>query len=187
GGDDSMRYMRGGGASGWTKRGEEIVGSGMKPEPPPGKPAPPRSYPESVLYYHRPLLEDGEVEYEFWYEPDKTHCHPALDRLCLLLEPKGVRVHWLTDGGHERGGLAPENVADEPANRRGPAELPLKAKAWNAVRLTLRGGTIKLALNGVEVYERPLEAANHRALGLFHYTDEGGVRVRNVVYRGQWP
>jgi hypothetical protein len=52
--------------------------------------------------------------------------------------------------------------------------------------LTLRGDAIKLALNGVEVYERPLEAANRRITGLFHYTDEVGVRVRNVIYRGQW-
>ena len=59
---------------------------------------PPRCFPESAIYYQRPLLEDGAVEYEFFYDPDKAHVHPMLDRLVFLLEPDGVKLHWLTDG-----------------------------------------------------------------------------------------
>ena len=44
-----------------------------------------------------------------------------------------------------------------------------------------------LRLNGVEVYQHLLESTNQRTFGLFHYTDDTGVRVRNLVYRGDWP
>jgi hypothetical protein len=171
----------------WVKRGEEISAAGQRPKPRDEGPPVPRSYSESALYYHRPLLEDGTVEYEFYYEPEKYHVHPAVDRLCLLLDPKGVQVHWLTDGPHDRTGLPPENATAEPAHRRGPAELPLKAKAWNKLQLSLAGDTVTLRLNGVEVYQRPLEPTNQRTFGLFHYADDTGVRVKNVTYKGQWP
>jgi hypothetical protein len=171
----------------WVKRGEEISAPSFRPQPRSDCPPVPRSYTENALFYHRPLLEDGTVEYEFYYLPEKFHVHPALDRLCLLLDPKGARVHWLTDGASDRTGLAPENATAEPSHRRGPAELPLKAKAWNKLRLELKGDTVTVRLNGVEVYQRPLEPTNQRTFGLFHYSDDTGVRVRNVVYRGDWP
>lgn len=171
----------------WVKRGGEISAHGFRPEPRDDRPPTPRSYGENAVFYHRPLLEDGTVEYEFYYQPEKFHVHPALDRLCFLLDPKGVQVHRLTDAGADRTGLAPENVTTEPSHRRGPAELPLKRKAWNKLQLTLKGDTVTLHLNGVEVYQRPLESNNQRTFGLFHYTDDAGVRVRNVVYRGDWP
>jgi tetratricopeptide (TPR) repeat protein len=163
----------------WEKRGELIhgranrTGVGRKRE--------------SLLQYHRPLLEDGEIAYEFYYDPGRAATHPALDRLAFLLEPSGVRVHWLTDGPHERTGLAPDNVADEPAHRRGPPQLPLEPHAWNRVRLVLVGNQVRLRLNDVEVYQRPLEDTNRRIFGLFHYADETEVRVRGVQYRGKWP
>ncbi|HEY1375258.1 MAG TPA: DUF1583 domain-containing protein, partial [Gemmataceae bacterium] len=170
----------------WAKRGEEILGGGGRVEQPDGRPAP-RSYAESALHYHRPLLEDGTIECEFYYEPEKFHVHPALDRLCFLLDPKGVQVHWLTEGPHDRTGLPPENATTEPQCRRGPAMLPLKPKAWNRLALTLAGDTVTLRLNGEVVYERPVESTNQRTFGLFHYVDDTAVRVRNVTYRGQWP
>ena len=42
-------------------------------------------------------------------------------------------------------------------------------------------------LNGVEVYERPIEATNQRYFGLFHYTDRTEARVRGMTYTGAWP
>jgi tetratricopeptide (TPR) repeat protein len=167
----------------WQKRGEEIYAAGGLPPDAPDY----RPQAQSVLQYHRPMLEDGEVEYEFWYEPGKVEVAPALDRLALLLTADGVKVHWLTDAAHERSGLAPDNEAVEKDNRRGPDRLPLKAKEWNKVKLAVAGDRVKLTLNGVEVYERPLEATNQRTFGLFHYTDATEVRVRQVTYRGQWP
>ena len=108
----------------WVKRGEEITAGGGRPVQIGDRPPPPRTYPESALFYHRPLLEDGAIEYEFYFQPEKFHVHPALDRLCFLLDPKGVQVHWLTDGAHDRTGLAPENAATEPSHhRRAPWRL----------------------------------------------------------------
>jgi hypothetical protein len=176
----------GGEGPGWAKRGEELFEYGKKPEPPEdGKPAP-RYFPESALYYQRPMLEDGVIEYEFYYNPDKSLVHPTLDRLTFLLEPDGVKLHWLTDGPHEKSGIAFDNAKDEPNCRRGPAKLPLNEKAWNKVRLAVVGDTVKLSLNGTEVYERPIESTNQRFFGLFHYTDRTEVRVRSMTYAGDW-
>src|SRR5207244_3468527 len=98
----------------WNRRGEELYGMGLYQQQNYGyammAKKPPRTWQERALHYHRPLLEDGTVEYEFYYEPEKMQVHPALDRLCLLLESKGVRVHWLTDGVNERTDLKPDNA-----------------------------------------------------------------------------
>jgi hypothetical protein len=145
------------------------------------------NYAESLLRYMRPLVEDGTIDYEFFYKPGAQETHPALDRLALLLEPAGVREHWITDHRYERTDLAPDNSFERPQNRRGPAVLPLKADDWNRVRLALRGATLTLILNGKPVYERELESTNQRNFGLFHYVDKSEVRVRNVVMRGDWP
>jgi hypothetical protein len=163
----------------WTKRGDEITGRRETDMP--------GSKQESLLQYHRPMLEDGEIEYEFFYDPGKAMTHPALGRLAFLLDPDGVKIHWLTNGAHEREGLLPDNTTLEPANRRGPAKLDLKAPGWNRLKLVLVGDRVTLHLNDVEIYQRDLEATNQRILGLFHYADETEVRVRNVVYRGKWP
>src|SRR5262249_13623912 len=136
---------------------------------------------------NRPMLEDGEIAYEFFYEPGKTVAHPALDRLAFLIEPDGVKVHRLTDAQYERAGLSADNVAIETENRRGPASLPLKAREWNRMVLRLSGDRVSLRLNGELIYERALEATNQRSFGLFRYADESEVRVRKVIYRGDWP
>jgi hypothetical protein len=55
------------------------------------------------------------------------------------------------------------------------------------MRITLTGDLVTLSLNGVEVYQRTLEATNQRFFGLFHYSDQTDVRVRRVTWRGDWP
>ncbi|MCA8998916.1 MAG: DUF1583 domain-containing protein, partial [Planctomycetaceae bacterium] len=112
---------------------------------------------QRLLRYHRPLLEDGSLEYEFLYVPGRIHVHPALDRLVLLLTPEGVRIHWANDGPFERTELAANNVFDEPENRRWPAELPLIDGQWNKVRLSIEGDQLSVVLNDVTVYEQELE------------------------------
>ncbi|HVX15288.1 MAG TPA: DUF1583 domain-containing protein [Pirellulales bacterium] len=163
----------------WEKRGEEIVGR-KTPEASEG-------VVESLLQYHRPMFEDGEMRYEFYYQPGEATVAPALDRLAFLLEPAGVDIHWLTDAQHDRTGLRPDNRATEPENRRGPAALPLKERDWNEVRLTLSGDTVTLRLNDVEVYRRDLEPTNQRVFGLYHDATRSEARVRNVFYQGAWP
>ena len=72
-------------------------------------------------------------------------------------------------------------------NRRGPSQLPLKEKSWNQAKLTIKGDTVHLFVNGAEVYQRPIEPTNQRTFGFFHYADKTEARIRNVVYRGAWP
>ncbi|MDR3638922.1 MAG: DUF1583 domain-containing protein [Isosphaeraceae bacterium] len=184
----------------WTKQGEEIVGLNLGSDDPPthdrwgnedtsklDQAARIGSKQESLLQYHRPMVEDGVMDYEFFYVPGKTLVHPALDRLALLVDPEGIKLHWLTDGKYDRTGLSPANVAVEAKSRRGPSPLPLKPNAWNRMSLALKGNTLTLTLNGELVFERSLEATNQRTFGFFHYADETEARVRNVVYRGEWP
>lgn len=142
---------------------------------------------ESLLYYVRPMLEDGVIEYEFFYREGEKEAHPALDRLAFMLGRDGVRIHWITDGEQDRTSLDPTNLDVEPDNRRGPAELPLKNNNWNHLRLSLIDDTIHLILNGQEIYERELEVTNQRTFGLFHFADRTELRVRNIVWTGDWP
>ena len=142
---------------------------------------------ECLLVYHRPVLEDGSIEYEFLYEPGRFEAHPALDRLCFLLGEGGVRIHWLTDGKFERTGLAPDNTLEEPQNRRDSGTLPLRAGRWNHMRLAVAGDVVTIALNKQLVYQRRLEPNNERTFGLFHYADRSELRVRKVTWTGAWP
>lgn len=142
---------------------------------------------EGLLRYQRPLVEDGSIEYEFFYDSEAFETHPALDRLAFILHPSGVREHWIGDGRYDRTDLEPHNQIEVPACRRGPTELPLQARAWNRVRLSLQGSTVTIALNGQVVYERELELTNQRTFGLFHFLGNSAVRVRNAVMRGDWP
>ncbi len=194
---------------------------------------------ENILRYHRPMIEDGEISYEFFYDPDmkidappsdrfsylganapkrtlkgKTVVHPALDRIVCMLEPDGVKIHWLTDGRWDRTGLTADNVdikvavsirdtkaeravdavssrkverASAGASRSDAATIPLKPNDWNSVKFTTKGDTLTIELNGQPVFEREIEPTNLRHFGLFHYANESNVRVRNVRYRGDWP
>lgn len=163
----------------WRKDGEELTSdkipnlSGRKQQ--------------TLVQYHRPLAEDSELDYEFYYDAGSAAVHPALDRLAMLVESDGVNVHWLTDLQFDQSSLEPGNVTTEKDNRRGPQKLPLKAKDWNQARLKLIGNVVTLAVNGVEVYQRELDSTNNRTFGLFHFADETQARVRNVRYRGNWP
>lgn len=141
---------------------------------------------EELIYYHRPMLEDGSMEVEFFYRENEMMVHPAMDRMCFLLQPDGVKLHWLTDAAFDRSERTPNNTIDESDCRRGPAKLPLNGESWNTLGLDLADDTMTLTLNGVEVYERELPATNQRTFGMFHFADQTEARVRSVVYRGDW-
>ena len=129
------------------------------------------TFAESLFRYQRPLVEDGSIEYEFFFDPHKVEAHPAVDRLAFILQPSGVREHWITDGRYDRTDLPPDNMTDVPKCRRGPAELPLKSGQWNRLKLILREARVSVELNDTLVYQRELESANQRTFGLFHYAD----------------
>ena len=127
------------------------------------------------------------LSYEFLYEPDQVMVHPALDRLAFLIEPDGVRLHWMTVGTNDPSGLPADNVADEPAGRHGLAKPPLKPGEWNAMHVRRDGDRITLSLNGETIYERGLEPGNAGQFGLYHDKERTSVQVRNVELRGRWP
>lgn len=142
---------------------------------------------QSHLAYLRPLLNGESVSYEFFYDEGKTTVHPALGRLAFLVEPDGVRIHWLTDSKSEWTGLPADNAVVEPLNRRGPRALPLKPSAWNSVVLKLTDGKANVSLNGEEIYERPMEEISNRHIGFYHDRNTSAVQIRNVVLTGDWP
>ena len=142
---------------------------------------------QSLLYYFRPLRDRDVLTYEFLYEPGQAMVHPAVDRLAFLLEPAGVKVHWMTTQFDELSGLTADNAAEEPGNRRGAPTLPLKTGQWNTVKLALRAARLSIELNGQPIYERALESTLGRQFGLFHFKDQTAAQARNVVLRGEWP
>ena len=166
---------------------------------------------ENIIRYHRPLMENGEISYEFFYDPEtkvqlprnprvnqepfvlsrpfvkgQAIVHPALDRLVCLLEPEGVAIHWLTDGRYDRTGMLSGNrtpiINDNIAKKP-----PLKSNEWNRVQLAIRGDTLTISLNGELVFTHTIEPTNLRHFGLFHFVNESSALVRNVRYRGDWP
>ena len=142
---------------------------------------------ESLLMYHRPIMEDGSIEYEFYYTPDKTIVHPAIDRIAFLLEPDGVKTHWVTDGLFQSDDLSPANRAVDVENRLARTQLSLQANSWNHLEIAIKDDVVQIILNGTSVVERALEASNRRQFGLFDFADKTSVRVRNIRWTGDWP
>lgn len=142
---------------------------------------------QKLLRYCRPVIEDGTIEYEFFYIEDAVAVYPALDRLAFLFEPSGVRLHWITDRKFERFLRDPGNMMDPVPELLAKAPLPLKQNAWNQVRIDITGNTVGLSLNGQLVLQRTLEDSNRRTFGLFHFADRTEALVRNVTWRGDWP
>jgi hypothetical protein len=142
----------------------------------------------SQLAYLRPIRPGETLRYEFFFKPGEVMVHPSVGRVAYLLEPDGVRLHWMTEGlDKDWTGLPVDNAVDVPAERRGPPKLPLKADAWNTVQLKFTDLCVGLELNGTVVYERKLDAEADRTFGLFHYKDQTAVQVRDVVLQGNWP
>src|SRR5262249_52428025 len=124
----------------------------------------PKSDAQGWLGMGRALREGESLSYEFYHSPGSVAVHPSLGRLAFLIEPAGVRLHWLdiSPNAHDWTGLKPDNAVDDSEHRRGPAPLPLKANDWNSMTLALDGGAVRLTLNGVVVYERPLDPSASR-------------------------
>lgn len=165
---------------GWSAKNGELLGArfqsahSLRPQP-------------TRLTYFRPLQNGEVLRYEFYYQPHSI-VHPALDRLTFLLEPQGVRLHWMTDHSDtEAGDLPLGNVADEPAARRGPPSLPLNVGEWNHIALSLTDDEVSIELNGVLIFQRKLESTNDRLFSFFRYQDQTDARIRNVVLSGNWP
>ncbi len=151
------------------------------------QPAPEGTTRQSLLKYQRPLLDGESVSYEFRYQPGQYETHPALGRLAFLIEPDGVRIHWITSDELDWTGLPADNATLEPLNRRGPRPLPLKENDWNQVVLARAKGKATVTLNGGLIYERPVDFGGDLTFGLYRNAAQSAVEVRNVVMTGDWP
>ncbi|WP_158265343.1 DUF1583 domain-containing protein [Blastopirellula marina] len=138
---------------------------------------------ESLMMYTRPLLEDGEIEFESFYEPGQFEVHPAVGRTAYLLEEEGVATHQLTDAQWETRGLAIDNR--QPLGDKDPDFV---LNGWNKIRVAVQGDKLTIQVNGKEVVQQELQIPrNERFFGLFRYSDKTQCRVRNLKYRGDWP
>ncbi|WP_461506015.1 DUF1583 domain-containing protein [Rhodopirellula baltica] len=144
------------------------------------------SHVEHLLRYIRPMVEDGVIEYEFWYDGDQSAAHPALGRTCYLIRENGVSEHQLTDGRYDKRGLRPDNERRVSAKDSPP--VPLQVKAWNQMQLQRRGDEVVLRLNGQTIHESKIERDSPSpCFGLFHFADQSALRVRNARWSGDWP
>jgi hypothetical protein len=141
---------------------------------------------ESLLSYQRPLMENGSVSYEFFYDPKTAVAHPAMDRLAFLIQPSGVKLHQVTDGRYDVTNVSPDNSVEATRVLPEGQQIPLRSQEWNQIKLSVKGDTVTLELNGARIYEQRLGPANHRTFGLFRYADSA-IRVRNVVMQCDWP
>src|SRR5262249_52330824 len=113
--DENPRQQQQGGYD-WEAKDGELIGrkEGV---------ANPHALPTNLAYF-RPLLPGEKLRYEFFYEPGKTTVHPSFGRLAFLLEPEGIKLHWLTDQPiNDWTGLK----ADHAVAVEGQKPLPLKA------------------------------------------------------------
>jgi len=138
---------------------------------------------ERALFYHRPMLEDGTIEYEFYYKAGATCAHPAIDRMCFILNHDHVGLHQPTDGIYDQTSADPANLTSLSVHSK---PLTLKQDGWNRIQVSLRGDVIALNLNGERIAEQSLPAANQRFFGLFHYADQEELRVRNIRWTSNW-
>lgn len=140
---------------------------------------------ENLIRYLRPMTEDGTIRYDFYYRQGEVLVHPALDRLCFILTPTGIGLHTLTDGIADRTVAEPANVIFERSSNS--TALPLIDDAWNQMQLKVRGDELQLSLNGTDVFRLDIPKDNERTFGMFHYSDQTAVKVRNVFWEGGWP
>ena len=161
----------------WKKSGEEIVGQ-LRTD----VSATPL---ESLLMYQRPMLEDGEIEFEAFWEPGVHEVHPSVGRSAILIQPDGAKLHVLTEAQYETRDLSPDNVSPIPDAAE---KIDLKPNDWNQIRLVLHGDQLTVFVNGVQVATHQVnEPPTERFFGLFRYADRNQCRVRSLIYRGNWP
>jgi hypothetical protein len=143
---------------------------------------------QSWLVYHRPLRNGDTLSYEFFYQPDEKMVYPSLGRMALILEPDGVRLHWITEVPHiSIGGLSVDNAVTVAEAQRGPRPLPLEPGQWNTMTILMADDAATLLLNGTKVYEHRLASADNRMFGLFRHRNRTAAEVRHIVLKGDWP
>ncbi|MFN7291720.1 MAG: DUF1583 domain-containing protein [Pirellula sp.] len=138
---------------------------------------------ENYIRYLRPMLEDGVVEYEFWYD-ENSEVHPAIGGQAFLLRKGGLQIHRITMLSDDQPAPLPNNASplDPPSK-----PIDFKSGDWNQVRLELKGNDLTVTVNGSTVGTVLIKDPAHlRHIGMLHF---GGTtaRFRNMKYRGEWP
>lgn len=140
-------------------------------------------YRENYIRYLRPMLEDGIVEYDFWYDDD-SEVHPAIGGQALLVKKDGLFLHQITLLNQDKSDLLSNNAVplDPPSK-----PIDLKSEDWNRIRLELKGDNLSVVVNDVSIGSVLVkDPARLRHIGMLHF---GGkqARFRNMKYRGEWP
>ena len=143
--------------------------------------SPPMFDMKSVSYL-RPMMEDGEFEFEMFADAKKKKlCHVSIGRTALLFKEDGV---WRKEMVMPK--KANEFVPDEKIE--GSKGVELKDGDWNRVLLRLTGDKATLLVNDKELTTIDVvDAKVMRYPGLFRYSDQSNAQVRNVKLRGSWP
>ncbi|MCU0712328.1 MAG: DUF1583 domain-containing protein [Pirellula sp.] len=140
-------------------------------------------YRENYIRYLRPMLEDGIVEYDFWYD-ENSEVHPAIGGQALLLKKDGLFLHQITLLNRDKSDLLSSNAVplDPPSK-----PIDLKSGDWNRVKLELKGDNLSVVVNDIVIGSVLVkDPARLRHIGMLHF---GGkqAQFRNMRYRGEWP
>lgn len=159
--------------SGWQFRDREVTSNKLSVS----------TYKENYIRYLRPMLEDGVIEYEFWYD-ENSEVHPAIGGQAFLLREEGLQIHRITMLSDDQPAPLSNNASplDPPSK-----PIDFKSGDWNQVRLGLKGNELSVSVNGNDVGTVLIKDPAHlRHIGMFHF---GGTqaRFRNMTYRGEWP
>ena len=105
---------------------------------------------QSSLNFCRPLLDGETLSYEFYREGDHVVAHPVMGRLAFIIQPDGVKSHWITSGVFDADfyRIPNDNSMVESDCQRGPKTLPLKNDDWNLISMSRRENAVEITLNG---------------------------------------
>jgi len=145
------------------------------------------TYSESLLRYHRPMREDGTIDYDFYWQDEQSEVHPVVGDVAFLVDSDGVKAHRITDGKFEATNRDPAATLVMPGRLKILNKPALRQREFNQLQLQLKGDVATLSVNQAPVAEYQLDGTNSRAFGLFHYSDRTEARVRRIVWRGDWP
>ena len=173
--DEDSRFRKRSAHEPWSMQGDELVRSAtdeINHGQTPGVQAAP-----SLLRYHRPMFEDGAIQFDFQFTSDESCVHPVLGDVAFEIRADGVASVPLEQLSRE----------SKPAPSTTSSAPPLRLGDWNSVSLTLAGDQVSIRINGRSVHTDRIPVSNDRRFGLLHDAKQSAARVRNIHHRGHWP
>lgn len=146
----------------------------------------------SNISYIRPLCDGESFEYEFFYQPEKQIASPTIGHIAYIFQDENIALKWMASSDEvpsndgSTNNQIPDKTANDPAAEN-LAPIKLEANAWNRMQVRLEGGKVVLAIDGKDVYRRPLEKESVARFGLYCEYNKEQIRVRNAVLKGNWP